>query len=106
MTSTLITNKKVFEIQPMNITDHYLTGPYDMEIIIQGSYPIMHNDDPMSAGTLYLRFWTRLKSSVPITTEVVSSNATHDKVYSIQDYVINFVSDIMAGRWFSSGTLI
>ena len=30
--------------------------------------------------------------SVPITTEVVSSNPTHVKVYSIQHYVIKFVS--------------
>ena len=29
-----------------------------------------------------------------ITTKVVSSNATHDAVYSIQLYVIKFVSDM------------
>jgi len=32
--------------------------------------------------------------SVPITTNVVSSNHVHDKVYSIQHYVIKFVSDL------------
>ena len=32
--------------------------------------------------------------SVPITTNVVSSNLTHGKVYSIQHYVINFVIDL------------
>ena len=32
--------------------------------------------------------------SVPITTNVVSSNPAHDKVYSIQHYVITFVSDL------------
>jgi hypothetical protein len=32
--------------------------------------------------------------SVPITTEVVSSNPAHAEVYSIQDYVIKFVSDL------------
>ena len=37
--------------------------------------------------------------SVPITTKVVSSNPTHGEVYSIQLYVIKFVSDL---RWFSS----
>jgi hypothetical protein len=32
--------------------------------------------------------------SVPITTNVVSSNPTHDELYSIQHYVIKFVSDV------------
>jgi len=31
--------------------------------------------------------------SVPITTKVVSSNPVRDEVYSIQHYVIKFVSD-------------
>jgi len=31
--------------------------------------------------------------SVPITTKVVSLNPTHGEVYSIQQYVIKFVSD-------------
>jgi len=30
----------------------------------------------------------------PITTKVVSLNPAHGKVYSIQDYVIKFVSDL------------
>jgi hypothetical protein len=32
--------------------------------------------------------------SVPITTQVVSSNLIHGEVYSIQYYVIKFVSDL------------
>ena len=32
--------------------------------------------------------------SVPITTEIVSSNPAHGKVYSIQHYEIKFVSDL------------
>ena len=32
--------------------------------------------------------------SVPITTSVVSSNPAHGEVYSIQHYVIKFVSDL------------
>jgi hypothetical protein len=32
--------------------------------------------------------------SVPITTKVVSSNPVHSEVYSIQHYVIKFVSDL------------
>jgi hypothetical protein len=42
--------------------------------------------------------------SVPITTNVVSSYPVHDKVYSMQHYVIKFVSDLAAVRWFSLGT--
>ena len=34
------------------------------------------------------------KKSVPITTNIVSSNPTHGKVYLIQHYVIKFVSDL------------
>jgi len=32
--------------------------------------------------------------SVPITTKVVSSNSFHGEVYSIQHYVIKFISDL------------
>jgi len=32
--------------------------------------------------------------SVPITTKVVSSNTIHGEMYSIQHYVIKFVSDL------------
>ena len=32
--------------------------------------------------------------SVPVTTKVVSSNSAHSEVYSIQHYVIKFVSDL------------
>ena len=32
--------------------------------------------------------------SVPVTTEAVSSNPTHGEVYSIQHYVVKFVSDL------------
>jgi len=35
-----------------------------------------------------------LVQSVPITTKVVSSNTVHDEVYSIQDYVMKFASDL------------
>jgi len=42
--------------------------------------------------------------SVPITTNVVNSNPIHVEVYSIQYYVIKFVSDFAKGQWFSAGT--
>ena len=42
--------------------------------------------------------------SVPITTDAVSLNPTHGEVYSIQHYVIKFVSDLrQVGGWFSPG---
>jgi len=45
--------------------------------------------------------------SVPITTNGVSSNPPHGEMYSIQHFVINFVSDLQpVGQWFSPGTLI
>jgi len=45
-----------------------------------------------------------VKVTVPITTNVVSSNPAHGEVYSMQHYVIIFVSDLH--RWFSPGTSV
>jgi hypothetical protein len=39
--------------------------------------------------------------SVPITTNVVSSNHTHGEAYSIQHYVIKFVRDMRSSVFFS-----
>jgi hypothetical protein len=45
--------------------------------------------------------------SVPITTNIVSSNPVHSEVYSIQHYVIKFVSDLrQVGRVFHDITEI
>ena len=44
---------------------------------------------------LWLSDLQLLKQSVPITTNVVSSNLTRGKLYSIQLYVIKFVSDLL-----------
>ena len=44
--------------------------------------------------------------SVAFTIKVVSSNLTHGEVYSIQHYVLKFVSDLRQGRWFSLDILI
>jgi hypothetical protein len=38
--------------------------------------------------------FTTPTQAVPITTKVVSSNPVHGEVYSIQHYVIKFVSDL------------
>ena len=42
--------------------------------------------------------------SVHIITKVVSLNPVHYEVYSIQHYVMKFVSNLREGQWFSSGT--
>jgi hypothetical protein len=44
--------------------------------------------------------------SEPITTKIVSSNALHGEVYSIQHYLIKFVSDLRQVGGFSQGTLV
>jgi hypothetical protein len=36
----------------------------------------------------------KIMQTVPIATNVVSLNSAHGKVYSMQNYVINFASDI------------
>ena len=43
---------------------------------------------------------------MPITTNVVNSNPAQGDVYSIQHYVIKFVSDFVAGRWLSPGPTV
>jgi len=49
--------------------------------------------------------FTTTCAKVPNTTNVVSLNPTHGEVYSIQHYVIKYVSDFwQAGEWFSPGT--
>ena len=43
---------------------------------------------------MVVRFTTMYVQSVPVTTTIVSSNPVHGKVYSVQHYVIKFVSDL------------
>jgi hypothetical protein len=52
-----------------------------------------------------LVWWLELpRQSVHITTNV-SLNPVNDEVYTMQHYVIKFVSDLrQVGRWFSPGT--
>ena len=52
-----------------------------------------------------LVWWLVLsRQSVHITTNV-SLNPVHDEVYTMQNYVIKFVSDLrQVGLWFSPGT--
>ena len=48
----------------------------------------------LGAVVVVIVWWLNLQlpvQSVPITTQVVSSNPVHDEVYSMQHYVIKFV---------------
>ena len=47
-----------------------------------------------SSGTFFWSLYFIHFDSVPITAKVVSSNPVHGEVYSIQHYVIKFVSDL------------
>ena len=65
----------------------------------------------MAALDMILCYWLDLKlhiQSVPITTNSMRSNPAHGEVYSIQHYVIKFVSNLsLVGgflRWVSSST--
>jgi hypothetical protein len=66
------------------------------------------------AGQLYIQVlsWSSSldlqlpEQSVPITTKDESSNTADGAVYSIQYYVIKFVSAFVTGRWFSPDTPI
>ena len=52
-------------------------------------------------------FYLYSVQSVLITTNVVSSNSVHGEMYSIQHYVIKFVSDLrQVGQWFSLGIAV
>jgi hypothetical protein len=43
---------------------------------------------------VFFRMFVVIVESVPITTKVVSSSSAHGDVYSIQHYLIKFVSDL------------
>jgi len=45
--------------------------------------------DPHGQNRMVVDFTTTYMQSMPITTNVVSSNPAHDEVYSIQHYVIS-----------------
>jgi hypothetical protein len=52
----------------------------------------------IGAVVVMIIWWLDLQlpmQSVPITTKIVSSNPIHGEVYSIQNYVIKFVSDLL-----------
>ena len=51
-------------------------------------------------GRILVRFTTIFASTVPNTMKVVSLSPDHGKVYSIQHYVIKFVSDLRQASGF------
>ena len=58
---------------------------------------VIHNTSIQGADLIVIVWQFDLQlpmESVPITTNVVSSNLIHGKVYSIQHYMIKFVSDL------------
>jgi hypothetical protein len=62
--------------------------------LYKGDYCINQN---LEAAAIVITWLLNLQlpvQSVPITTKVLSSNLVHDEVYSIQHYVIKFVSDL------------
>ena len=82
------------------------------------TYPIHHSilstqNKVSQAVFIFCKMWhtksppdcLSCMQSLPITTEVVSLNPVYGEVYSIQHYVIKFVSDLRQGRWFSPGFL-
>jgi hypothetical protein len=48
-----------------------------------------------------IEHYKKQMQSVPITTNVVSSNPDHSEVYSIQHYLIKFVSELRKAAVFS-----
>ena len=47
-----------------------------------------------NADCFFLDLKLAILTLMPITAKVVSSNPIHDESYSVQHYVINFVSDL------------
>jgi hypothetical protein len=61
-------------------------------------FPFNHRipNKPQGDIVVVIEWWLDLQlpvRSVPITTKVASSNPAHGEMYSIQHYVIKFVSD-------------
>jgi hypothetical protein len=69
--------------------------PIDTAFIVDNQRVIENRTNSSLSSYLLSSFlWWSVLQSVPITTKVVSSNPTNDEVYSIQHYVIKFVSDL------------
>ena len=61
---------------------------------------LCHTDRAIMVGIVWYLDLQLTLQSVPITTKVTSLNPTHGEVYSIQHYVIKFVSDLQKDNGF------
>jgi hypothetical protein len=74
-------------------TGDLLRGSIHMDRFVNSTFNIYI----FSAIVAVIVWWLDLQipmQSVPITTKVVNLNAVHGEVYSLQHYVIKFVSDL------------
>ena len=62
-----------------------------LSLLEHGDYEEMWANTVVIVWLLYLQLSMQ---SVPNTTKVVNSNSAHGEVYSIQHYVIRFISDL------------
>jgi hypothetical protein len=93
------------QYQPENLVfntcdaqDKYLNKAFNVSSYTNQHHPsvMVHHTIKDAVGVMIV-CWLDLQryvQSVPITTKVVSSNPVHGQVYSIQHYVIKFVSDL------------
>ena len=85
-------NRAIFTIHSISISNNLYAFVY----LGQDAY---YTEQRVQQGQSWSRsygiwIFNYLVQSVAITTKVVSSNPVHDEVYSIQHYVIKFVSDL------------
>jgi hypothetical protein len=79
--------------------------PHCIYIIVQ----IKHFLHGRASGAILVVWYLDLQlpvQAVPITTKVVSLNPVHGEVYSIQHYVIKFVSDMWQVKFFFPDTSV
>ena len=77
----------------------YFRFNFHSSIVTYSKLLALHGREHMVDG------FTTTCAKVANTTNIVSLNPTHSEVYSIQHYVIKYVSDFwQAGQWFSPGT--
>ena len=80
---------------------------WDCVVLLSGINISHANSEAVMVVILWLLDLPQPMQSVPITSKVVSSNSSHNKVFSIQHYLIKFVSDLrQGGGLFSPGTSI
>jgi hypothetical protein len=79
-------------------TDHFC---FVQKVTIEYKFDSMFNSFLTKSGVVMIQL---LMPSVPITTNVMSSNPIHGEVYSIKYYVIKVCQWLATGQWFSPGS--